>query len=142
MLLISLLEPFPPQAPKHFVHREVPIQLQGHWHICIYDLRFVCFNINVFQRICHFPKNNNLLVVQYINLDSLMLRNSSNQQIDIFFINHKIQIPSSLIVMEHNANDSNFLNLFSFIQFFHQPSKKLIHSKQKENYPPKKKLQK
>ena len=44
-----------------------------------------------------------------------MLRNSSNHQIDIFFINHKIQIPSSLIVMEHNANDSNFLNLFSFI---------------------------
>ena len=33
MLLTLQLEPFPPKTPKHFVHGEVPIQLQGLWEI-------------------------------------------------------------------------------------------------------------
>ena len=41
MLLTLQLEPFSPYTPKHFVHGEVPIQLQGLWHwFILFDYTF------------------------------------------------------------------------------------------------------
>ena len=75
MLLTPQLKLFPPYAPKHFVHREVPIQLQGLW-LLTWSLIYAFFStkfILVNKLMNMYPKKS---IYGHFKLKKILLLNS------------------------------------------------------------------